>query len=170
MTETTSLRLPAGMQRLSPHLVCDGAAAAIDFYRAAFGATEMMRLPGPGGKLMHASISVNGASVLLVDEMTMTGDPTAEPVNASPRRLGGTPVTMHLIVEDVDAFTDRALAAGAKVVLPVQDMFWGDRYGLIEDPFGHRWSIATPGRNAPQTTEDLVAAMNSGPRPEGLVS
>jgi PhnB protein len=128
-----------GIQNLSPHLVCAGAADAIKFYEQGFGAKEMIRLPGPDGKLMHACISINGCSVMLVDENRQYG-------MLSPKALGGTPVTMHLIVEDADAAAARAVAAGAKVVMPVADMFWGDRYGVVEDPFGHRWSLATPKR------------------------
>jgi len=124
------------MHSLSPHLVCDGAAAAIDFYRRAFGATEMMRMPGPDGKLMHACILVNGSSVMLVDANPGWG-------LQSPKHLGGTPVTLHLIVDDVDAVVARAVAEGATVRMPVADAFWGDRYGIIEDPFGHSWSVAT---------------------------
>ena len=124
---------------LIPHLVCDDAAAAIDFYKAAFGATEMVRLPGPDGKLMHASITIDGAPVMLVDSNPAW--------NArSPKMLGGTPVSMHLYVADADAAAARAVKAGARVIMPVADMFWGDRYGVVEDPFGHQWSIATPQR------------------------
>jgi uncharacterized glyoxalase superfamily protein PhnB len=139
---------------VTPHLVCAGAAEAIDFYVKAFGATEMIRLPGPDGKLMHACVSINGSSVMLVDEFPEMG-------GASPKRLGGTPVTIHLIVDDVDATAERAIAAGAKVVMPVADMFWGDRYGVIEDPFGHHWSIATPKREVSEA--ELRAAACSGP-------
>jgi PhnB protein len=127
---------PARMQALSPHLVCAGAAKAVDFYKKAFGAEEMIRLPGKGGKLIHASVMINGAMVMLVDEFPQMG-------SKAPTTLKGTPVTIHLMVDDVDAVTKRAVKAGAKVILPVADMFWGDRYGIIEDPFGHRWSIAT---------------------------
>jgi PhnB protein len=130
--------LPA-IHPVTPHLVCAGAAAAIDFYSSAFGARELMRLAGPDGKLMHALLEINGSSVMLVDEHREMG-------NAAPTSLGGTPVTLHLTVPDVDGSTARAIAAGAKVILPVADMFWGDRYGIIEDPFGHRWSLATPKR------------------------
>ncbi|HEY8122122.1 MAG TPA: VOC family protein [Myxococcota bacterium] len=132
------MKLPAGMHALSPHLVCAGAADAIDFYRRAFGAVELMRLAGPNGKLMHASVAINGSSVMLVDEAPEHGA-------LGPRALKGTPVTIHLMVEDADAAVARAERAGARVIVPVADMFWGDRYGVIEDPFGHRWSIATPG-------------------------
>ena len=154
MTATPFAKLPQGMHSLSPHMVCAGAAEAIDFYKRAFGATELMRLAGPDGKLAHASIAVNGSSVMLVDENRdygMTG----------PKSLGGSPVTIHLMVTDVDGVVAQAVAAGATVVMPVADMFWGDRYGLIEDPFGHRWSIATPGANPPRTNEELIAAMVS---------
>ena len=132
--------LPEGMSTLSPHLVCDGAAAAIEFYKRAFDAVEMMRLPGENGKLMHASVRINGASVMLVDEAPAHGIP-------GPKSLKGTPVTIHLMVEDVDKAIAQAARAGANVVMPAADMFWGDRYGIVEDPFGHRWSIATPKKN-----------------------
>ncbi|MGJ4856731.1 VOC family protein [Labrys sp. KB_33_2] len=135
---------PHGMNVLSPHLICDGAADAIEFYKKAFGAEEMIRLPGPDGKLMHASIKVCGCSVMLVDENKNYG-------MLSPKTLNGSPVTLHLFVADVDAFVARAVEAGAEVAMPVQDMFWGDRYGVIKDPFGHHWSIATHQR-------DLTAA------------
>jgi PhnB protein len=123
-----------GIQSLSPHLVCAGAADAIKFYEQAFGAKEMIRLPGPDGKLMHACISINGSSVMLVDENRQHG-------MLSPKALGGTPVTMHLIVEDADVAAAKAIAAGAKTIMPVADMFWGDRYGVVEDP------SATAGRS-----------------------
>jgi PhnB protein len=124
---------------LAPHLVCAGAAEAIEFYGRAFGATEMIRMPGPDGKIMHACVAINGAPVMLVDENKQWGA-------LSPKSLGGTPVTIHLNVADVDKTTSQAIAAGATVVMPVADMFWGDRYGIVEDPFGHRWSIATQQR------------------------
>lgn len=148
---TTSL--PEGMSFLSPHLVCAGAADAIEFYKRAFDATEMMRLPGRDGKLAHAAISILGCSVMLVDEDLDYG-------MISPKTLGGTPVTIHIGVSDVDAAVAQAVAAGAVVTMPVADMFWGDRYGVIQDPFGHLWSIATPGANPPRG-EDLVTAMKN---------
>ena len=137
--------------RLSPHLVCDGAAAAIDFYKQAFDAEEVMRLPGPNGKLMHGSVMINGAMVLLVDEMP-------EYNVLGPTKLGGSPVTIHLVVSDVDASVAKAVEAGAIVIMPVADQFWGDRYGVIKDPFGHNWSIATPKPNAPRTEAELQEA------------
>lgn len=125
------------LHSVTPHLVCADAAAAIAFYKNAFGATEMMRIPGEGGKLMHACLSINGSAVMLADEVCEIG-------NTSPTTLKGTPVTMHLLVGDADAAAARAVAAGAKLLMPVADMFWGDRFGVIEDPFGHRWSLAQP--------------------------
>jgi PhnB protein len=139
MSETTRTAAPAGLHSLSPHLVCAGAADAIEFYKKAFGAVEMVRLPGKDGKLMHACLSINGSSVMLVDESPQYG-------MLGPKALKGTPVTIHLVVADVDKAVERAVSTGAKLVMPVADMFWGDRYGQIEDPFGHRWSLATPQR------------------------
>lgn len=151
MNAVPNVPLPEGMRHLSPHLVCAGAADAIDFYKQAFGAIELVRLPGPDGKLMHGSISINGSSVMLVDENRDYG-------MLSPKALGGTPVTIHLIVDDADAFSARAVDAGATVVMPLANMFWGDRYGVVEDPFGHRWSIATPLSSAPLTLDELREA------------
>lgn len=128
--------IPHGMHSLTPHLVCAGAADAIAFYTQAFGAIELMRLPAPDGKLMHAMLRIGDSSLMLVDEMPGCG-------SVGPASLKGTPVTIHLYVPDVDATFTTAVAAGAKAVMPVSDMFWGDRYGLLEDPFGHRWSVAT---------------------------
>lgn len=119
-----------------PHLVCAGAAKAIEFYEKAFGAEEVSRLVGRDGKLMHAAIAINGAPVFLTDEKIEYGAP-------GPKTLKGSPVFIHLTVKDVDAFAERAVKAGAKITMPITDMFWGDRYGQLEDPFGHRWSVAT---------------------------
>jgi PhnB protein len=143
--------IPEGMHSLTPHLVCDGAAAAIDFYKKAFNASEQGRIPGPGGKLMHAAVKIGDSTLMLVDEMPeCTGA-------LGPHKLKGSPVTIHLYVEDVDATVAQAVAAGAKVTMPVADMFWGDRYGQLEDPFGHRWSVATHKRDL--TREEMQAAM-----------
>ncbi len=140
---------------LAPHLVCDGAAAAIDFYKAAFGAEEMMRLPGPDGRLLHGAVMINGSMVMLTDELCGPDDEASLRGTRSPKSLGGTPVTIHLNVPDVDALVDRAIAAGASLVMPVADQFWGDRYGIVEDPFGHHWSIATPLRAEPMSEAEL---------------
>jgi uncharacterized glyoxalase superfamily protein PhnB len=150
--DTDTVDLPDGMHRLSPHLVCAGAAEAIDFYVTAFGATEMMRVPGPDGKLIHASISINGSSVLLVDEMLDHGI-------RSPHTIGGSPVTIHLIVADADAFVAKAVEGGATITMPLEDAFWGDRYGVIQDPFGHSWSIGSPIRS--MTPDEIRAAAES---------
>lgn len=144
-----------GVGLVTPHLTCDGAADAIEFYKKAFGAEEMMKLPGPDGRLMHAAIRVNGAMVFMVDTF-----PAGEMHEAarSPKDFGGTPVTIHLMVDDADAVAAQAVNAGARIIMPVADQFWGDRYGIIEDPFGHRWSIATPVW-PPRTPEEMSAAM-----------
>jgi PhnB protein len=139
---------------VTPHLVCAGAADAISFYGKAFGAVETMRLPGKDGKLMHAAIKIGDASIMLVDEMPEWGA-------LSPKSLKGTPVTIHLYVEDVDAFVERAVQAGATLKMPVADMFWGDRYGIIVDPFGHSWSVAT--RQRDMTAEEIQEALKSMP-------
>lgn len=128
--------IPDDMHSVTPHLVCAGAVGAIEFYKKAFNAVEAGRLPGPQGKLMHAMIRIGDSPVMLVDEMPEWG-------SFGPKSLRGSPVTIHLYVEDVDAVVARALAAGAKITMPVADMFWGDRYGKLEDPFGHHWSVAT---------------------------
>ncbi|OWY30427.1 VOC family protein [Herbaspirillum robiniae] len=128
--------IPPGMHSITPHLVCAGAAEAIEFYKKAFGAREGGRLAGPDGRLMHAHINIGDSSLMLVDEMP-------EWKCLGPKALGGSPVTIHLYVEDVDAVFAQAVAAGAQVKMPVADMFWGDRYGQLVDPFGHSWSVAT---------------------------
>jgi PhnB protein len=151
MTTSTVKPIPDDMTAVTPHLVCAGAAAAIDFYVKAFGAVEIARLPGPSGKLMHGHIKINGASVMLVDEMP-------EWNSLGPTALKGTPVTIHLYVADADHFYARAVAAGAKASMPLQDMFWGDRYGQVEDPFGHKWSIASHIRDV--NPEDMKKEMD----------
>jgi PhnB protein len=128
--------LPAGFTAVTPHLVCAGANEAIEFYKKAFGAVEMGRLPGPDGRLMHAVVQIGGSPIMLVDEMKEWGA-------LGPKSLNGSPVTIHLYVDDVDVVVARAVEAGAKATMPVDDMFWGDRYGKLEDPFGHHWSVAT---------------------------
>lgn len=153
-------RLRNGLNSVSPHLVCANAADAIEFYKKAFDAEEMMRFAAPNGMLMHACLKINGSSVLLVDEMPAYGV-------LGPKSRGGTSVTIHLVVADADAVASQAVAAGADVVMPVADQFWGDRYGIVEDPFGHRWSIATPNRvlTADELAEAARAAMGSACEP-----
>ena len=128
--------VPDDMHRVTPHLIVKGAAQAIEFYKKAFGAVEEARLPAPDGRIMHALIRIHGDAVMLVDEMPEWGA-------LGPKSLKGSPVTLHVYVEDVDAAVKRAVDAGAKVTMPVADQFWGDRYGKLEDPFGHVWSMAT---------------------------
>jgi PhnB protein len=139
---------------ITPHLCVSDAAAAIDFYVRALGAEELMRLPGADGRLMHAAVSINGAMVMLNDEYPEMG-------GFGPAHYGGTGVTLHLAVPDADAAMERAAAAGATVVMPVEEQFWGDRYGMIRDPFGHQWSFATPVRQVP--LEELGKAARSIP-------
>lgn len=138
------------MTAVTPHLVCAGAADAIAFYQRAFNAVEGGRLPGPGGKLMHAIIRIGDAAVMLVDEMPEWGA-------LGPKSLKGSPVTIHLYVADADATMAQAVAAGAKIVMPLSDTFWGDRYGKLEDPFGHQWSIGTHLRDV--SPAEMQAAM-----------
>ena len=142
--------IPDGMHSLTPHLTCAGAAEAIAFYTRAFGAVELSRLPGPDGKLMHAMLRIGDSTLMLVDENRQWG-------MLGPKSLNGSPVTIHLYVHDVDATVGQAVAAGAKVTMPVADMFWGDRYGQLEDPFGHRWSVATHTRDT--TLQEMQEAM-----------
>ncbi len=149
--------IPDGMHSLTPHLVCDGAAQAIDFYKKAFNAVELARLPGPNGKLMHAAVRIGDSTLMLVDAFP-------EWNSLDPKALNGSPVTVHLYVEDADATIAQAVAAGAKVTMPAADMFWGDRYGQIVDPFGHRWSVATHKLDmTPQEMQEGMKQMSGCP-------
>ncbi len=135
-----SKAIPKEHDGLIPHLVCERCSDAIEFYKKAFGATEISRMPAPDGRrIMHAEIRIGGRPVFLADDFPEYCDGKAH----SPRALGGTPVTIHRYVEDCDAAIESAAAAGATVRMPAADMFWGDRYGVVVDPFGHSWSIAT---------------------------
>ena len=128
--------IPAGYPAVSPYLIVDGAAGALEFYRKAFGAKELMRHTAPGGKVGHAEVRIGDAVIMLADEHPE--------MNArGPRAFGGSPVSLHVYVKDVDAIARQAIAAGARVVRPVQDQFYGDRSGTFEDPFGHQWHLAT---------------------------
>ena len=150
------MTIPQGMHSVTPHLVCAGAAQAIEFYKQAFGAIEKGRMPGPDGRLMHAAVKIGDSTVMLVDEMPQWGA-------LGPKSLKGSPVTIHLYVEDVDSFVARAVKAGAKVTMPLADQFWGDRYGKLEDPFGHHWSVATHQRDVtPEEMKKAMAAMQKG--------
>lgn len=132
--------VPPGHEGLIPHLVCDPCADAIEFYKKAFGARETGRMSVPDGtKIMHAEILIDGRPVFLADDFPEFCGGKSQ----SPAALGGTPVTIHRYVKDCDAAIKRAQEAGATVKMPAEDMFWGDRYGVVTDPFGHSWSLAT---------------------------
>ena len=128
--------IPDNYPRVTPYLCIKGAAQAIDFYKKAFGATERMRMGAPGGTIGHAEIDIGGALIMLADEYPDIGF-------LSPQTIGGSPVVIHMYVADVDAFCKRAVDAGATVVKPVADQFYGDRNGTLRDPYGHVWSVAT---------------------------
>ena len=130
--------IPEGFHSLAPHLTVDGAAQAIEFYKKAFGAQEMGRMPAPDGKrIAHAMLRIGDSPLMLNDAFPEWGG------KGGPNSLGGTAVTINLYVEDCDAVYNRAVAAGATTTMPLADMFWGDRYGTLTDPFGHSWAIAT---------------------------
>ena len=128
--------IPDGYPQVTPYLCVDGAEAAIEFYGNVFGAKERMRMGAPDGKVGHAELELGNGLIMLADEFPEMGV-------LSPRTVGGSPVTISVYLEDVDAVVERALAAGATSLRPVEDQFYGDRSGSFEDPFGHRWSVAT---------------------------
>ena len=144
--------IPEGFRTVTPHLVCGDAAAAIAFYQQAFGATEVGRMNMPNGKIGHAEIRIGDSRLMLADAFPEYG-------SNDPLVLKGSPVVIHLYVEDADAAWARATAAGATPIMPLSDAFWGDRYGQVQDPFGHRWSIATHQREVP--VEDMQAALKA---------
>ena len=149
--------IPEGYPRLTPYLIVDGASAAIDFYGSVLGASERMRLPMPNGRIGHAELELGDSLLMLADEnpdMDIRG----------PASLGGTPVSMHLYVEDADAVFARALEAGAKALRPLEDRFYGDRSGQFEDPFGHRWDVSTHVEDVPpeEMSKRAEAAMAGG--------
>jgi PhnB protein len=136
VTSAVKRGVPAGFSTVTPHLVIRDAAQAIEFYKKAFGAKESVRMDGPDGKIMHAEIKIGDAHLFLGEEMPDWG-------SRSPLMLGGTGTTIHLYVDDADALFNQAVAAGAQIKMPLEDQFWGDRYGKLLDPYGHEWSVAT---------------------------
>jgi PhnB protein len=127
--------IPDGYHTITPNITVRDAAAALAFYQKALGAEELMRMPGPGGKILHAEIKIGNSRAFVTDEMPEMG-------GKSPKALGGSPVGFYLYVHNVDAAWKRAVDAGAKVINGLEDMFWGDRTGRLEDPFGHTWTLA----------------------------
>ena len=148
--------VPDGYPRVSPYLCVNGGTAALEFYKSVFGATERMRMPAPDGRIGHAELQFGDSVIMLADEYP-------EMDIRSPRAIGGTPVTISVYVEDVDAVFNRAVAAGAKSLRAVETQFYGDRSGQFEDPFGHRWSVATHVEDvAPDEMERRAANAMSG--------
>jgi len=149
--------IPDGYPRVTPYLIIDGASAAIDFYRSVLGATERMRMPAPDGRVGHAELEIGDSLIMLADEFP-------EMSARSPKTVGGTPMSLHVYVEDADSVFDRAIKAGATALQPVEDKFYGDRSGQFEDPFGHHWSGATHVEDVPpdEMAARAAAAMASG--------
>ena len=148
--------IPEGYPQISPYLAVDGAADAIDFYTDVFGARERMRMPAPDAKIGHAELEFGDSLIMLADEFPDMG-------HRGPKTVGGTPVTINVYVDDVDDVFARALQKGAKELRPVENQFDGDRTGQLEDPFGHRWSVATHVEDVPpDEMEKRAAEMMSG--------
>ena len=151
--------IPEGYHTITPFLAVDDAAQAIDFYTRAFGARERIRMDGPDGKIAHAELQIG-------DSIVMLSDPFPQSSFTAPKPLGGTSMGLFLYVEDVDAFVQRAVDAGATLTMPVEDQFWGDRFGQIADPFGHGWQIATHKEDVPpeemaKRAEQAMASMGT---------
>ena len=149
----SNVKIPAGMHTITPHIVVGDAAAAADWYKQILGAEERNRIEVPGGKLMQVELRFGDSAVMLADEFPEAGV-------LSPLSIGGTATVLHLYTDDVDAIWNRALDAGAEVRQPLHDAFWGERYGQITDPFGHRWGLAQHLREVPlDELEEAAAAM-----------
>ncbi len=151
--------IPDGYHTVTPYLIIKDAAKAIDFYKKAFGAEEIMRFPGPDGKIAHAEVKIGDSRVMLGDECPVMQA-------RSPQSLGGTPVGLCLYVKDVDSLSQQAIAAGVKVLQPVQDQFYGDRSGTFEDPFGHKWTIATHKEDV--SPEEMCKRMEAVMKKQGI--
>ena len=152
--------IPDGYHSVTANLVIKGASKAIDWYKEALGAQELYRMPGPDGRLMHAEIKIGDSVVMLTDEMPEMG-------GKGPLTLGGTPVSLMIYCKDCDALFNRAVSAGASVRMPLEDAFWGDRWGMVTDPFGHVWSVATRKKNlsVPEMKLAMDAFMANYKRP-----
>jgi len=145
--------IPDGYHTITPYLVCQRASDAIAFYEKALGGVETVRMPGPGGSVMHAELKIGSSMLMLSDENPQRGA-------LSPKTVGGTPVSIFIYTEDVDALFKRAVDAGATAVAPPTDMFWGDRFAQLTDPFGHSWAMATHKEDvSPQEMQKRMAAM-----------
>jgi PhnB protein len=144
--------IPEGYHTLTPYMTVRDAARAIEFYKQAFGAVERGVMKGPDDKIMHAELLIGDSICMLADEFPEYG-------SLSPQSTGGSGMGLHIYVEDVDSAFDRAVKAGASVEMPVSDMFWGDRYGKLADPFGHKWSIAT--HTADLSMEEMAEGMKA---------
>jgi PhnB protein len=154
MAKATS-PIPSGFHTLTPHITVDGAAKYIDFLKQAFGGTEISRAPGPGGKLMHASVRIGDSMLMFNDLFPEMGVP--------PIAQGHWPIVLHLYVPDADAAFERAKAAGCQVTFPLSDQFWGSRYGHVKDPFGFTWAIATHQEDlTPEELEQRQAKLFGG--------
>ena len=145
--------IPEGYNSITPYLIIKGAAEAIEYYKTVFGATEVMRMAQPDGRIGHAELKIGNSHIMLADEFP-------EMEHRGPLSLGSSPVSILLYVEDADAVVARAVAAGAKILKPVQDQFYGDRSGFIQDPFGHLWGVATHKEDvSPQEMEERMKKM-----------
>lgn len=149
--------IPDDYPRVTPYLIVDDASAAIDFYSSVLGASERMRMAGPDGRVGHAELDVGDSMIMLADEFPDMGA-------RGPRTVGGTPVTLHVYVENVDEVFERAVKAGAQVLRPLENRFYGDRSGQFEDPFGHHWNVASHVEDVPpeEMAERAEAAMGAG--------
>ena len=149
--------IPTDHPRLTPYLIVDDASAAIDFYRSVLGASERMRMAGPDGRVGHAELDVGDSMIMLADEYPEMGA-------RGPRTVGGTPVTLHIYVEDVDEVFESALKAGARALRQLENKFYGDRSGQFEDPFGHHWNVASHVEDVPpeEMAKRAAAAMIDG--------
>ena len=159
MASKATSPIPAGYHSITPYIIVKGGVKALDWYKKVFGAEELMRMPGPDGKIGHAELEVG-------DSLVMLSDPFPQATTRTPKELGGTSASVFLYVDDVDAVVKRAVDAGATVTMEVADQFWGDRFGTVQDPFGHSWSIATHVEDVPpaemaERAKKAMAAMSS---------